>query len=125
MKRSRLVPLALLLLVVVACATAIHPGAVNQTDSQLYDSLLTAQASLEEVKVQYATLTPAQQASTKPLINKAITAFNTAEDAYIVYHRQASTGGFPDAATLTADIQALIADVAAIKMQFASGATKP
>lgn len=59
----------------------VHPGAVNPVDSQLYDTLLTAQTAIEEAKVQVPTLP-----KLKEPLNKIIAAYNNVWKDYASYH---------------------------------------
>lgn len=100
-----------------SCASApVHPGAVNQTDSQIYDTLVSVQASIEAAKVEFG----AEPAAKAPL-NRLITSYNAAQDAYKSYHQLAVAGGSPDATTLQAMVTALVTDVAAVRAQFGKG----
>ena len=109
--------IALLVLAAVAiagCASrAVHPGAANSTDSQIYDSLISVQASIEQAKVEFA----GNPAAKAPL-NKIIAGYNAAQDAYRSYHELAVSGHAPDAASLTAQVSALVRDLAELQAQF-------
>lgn len=122
-------PLAGLLILAVAAMLAVscasggtsaapsHPGAVSNLDSQLYDSLLTVQASLEEAKAQFGA-----DPRAKDSLNRAIVAYNGAQDAYKTYHQLAAAGNTPpDASTLQAQIAALVADIALIQATYGKG----
>ena len=70
-----------------ACKTAayqVHPGSVDAFDSQSYDTLLVAQATIQQAKQQVqAGALPAAAAG--PL-NHAIQAYDVAETAWQAYH---------------------------------------
>lgn len=88
-------------------AKTIHPGAVSQFDSQTYDALITIQAAL---------LTARQQAPNYPQfkkeLNQAIAAYNTAQEAYKLYHAAALSGDTSQQAAVQAQIAALTGQVA-------------
>jgi hypothetical protein len=92
-----------------AAKAAVHPGALNAADSQAYDTLIIAQAALNESKAQFAAIPEAKQ----PL-NDAIAAYDTAEASYKVYH---STGS-GDISSLNAQLGELVKAIAAIQKQF-------
>jgi hypothetical protein len=80
------VPLLLVPLVfsTTACAAyTIHPGALNVTDSAAYDTLLVAQAVIEQARVenQTRTLPPAE----KDALNTLIRSYNIAREAWLTY----------------------------------------
>ena len=114
---SRLYLLMLLAVVMLisgcASSSAIHPGAANITDSQIYDSLVSVQASIEQAKVEFASV-PAAKAP----LNKIIVAYNTAQDAYRSYHELAVSGHVPDATSLTTQIAAITQDLVDLQAQF-------
>lgn len=115
-----IVLLALALALAASCAssgTAVHPGAANATDSQLYDSLISVQAAIEQAKVDFGS-----DPAAKPYLNKLIAGYNAAMDSYKSYHAAAVSGHPPDPATLQAQIAALVQDVAAVQAQFKKGA---
>lgn len=82
---------SLLLMVVLGCAahnpvTAPVPGSVNSFDATSYQTLMTAQATLNSLKNTLAS-TPMLKAP----LDGAIEAYNTAEAAWQAYHAAAST----------------------------------
>lgn len=87
-----------------------HPGAVNAFDSNAYDSLVTAQAAIEQAK----TNLPPQF---KTQLNQVIAGYNTAMNAYKTYHSASVQGTAPDPAALQAQIDQLVASVAALMAQ--------
>lgn len=60
---------------------ANHPNAVSAVDSDAYDTLIGAQAAIEEAKANIAAHPDA-----KPALNDAIRIFNLAEAAEKTYH---------------------------------------
>jgi hypothetical protein len=123
--RRHLAGIAFLVLVLglaAGCAsssTAVHPGAANATDSQIYDTLVSVQASIEQAKIDFGS-----DPAAKPYLNKLIVGYNGAQDAYKSYHQLAVSGHAPDPATLQAQIAALVQDIAALQAQFKKGAPK-
>lgn len=112
-KRSWLIAsLAAVAILLCSCGTAAtHPGSINKTDSQIYDTLISAQAAIEQAK---AVVDPTSTAE-KLAVNKAIAAYNLAMDSYIAYHKAAAAGVPPDPGDLLAQVQTLVADVAALR----------
>ncbi len=80
---KRLIPLYLFLLLIPACQRSLRPGAIDQLDSQTYDTLLVFQSLLDNTKIQI------QQGklpdSTKPIVNDAGKAYNGLRDAWLAY----------------------------------------
>jgi hypothetical protein len=54
----------------------------------------------------------------KDPLNKIITAYNTAQDAYLAFHNAIKAGGTPDPGTLEAQIAQISADIATLVGQF-------
>jgi len=108
--------LAAVLLIVGACAsTAVHPGAASKFDSQTYDTLITAQAAIEEARAQAWT-----DPRAKEILNAVIATYNTALDGYLIYHQAAAAsarngGALPDSAALAAQVVQLLADVGELR----------
>lgn len=75
-------------------ARPLHPGAVNQFDSQSYDILLVTDSVIQSVKTDLnngvfsATVAP----KVKDAVNYLITAYNIADTAYRTYHAAAIAG---------------------------------
>ena len=98
-----------LLWMATACATrGIHPGAINKTDSDLYDGFLIAQATLNQAKVDFAA--GKIPASAKDEINTAIRAYNVAQETWKAWR----SGASKDYAQLEKDISALTREVAKV-----------
>jgi hypothetical protein len=100
---------AFALLLGFACQRqSIHPGAINKVDSDIYDSLLVAQAALNQAKVDFtAGKIPA---SAKDEINVAIRVYNVAQASWKAYH----SGASKDLVALERDIAALTREVAKV-----------
>ena len=89
---ARLAGLAALLVVglassTVACKSAayrVHPGAVDVFDSQSYDVLLVAQATLRQAKADAES--GALPAAAAAPLNQAIKAYDVADAAWQAYH---------------------------------------
>lgn len=116
MKKAQVFLLALSLLAGFGCAkkvTAPLPGSINSFDSLSYQTLMDAQAAINAVKDDIADkkFTPTQ--AQKAVINQAIGGYDLAETAWHAYH----SGATADTAGLTAAINQLIADIAALASQ--------
>lgn len=63
----------------IGCAKKVtpHPNQINSFDGQVYDTLTTAQATLDEAKAQYAQGKFAAVPNAKQIINSAGTAYDT------------------------------------------------
>lgn len=108
--------LALLLALMCGCAAKhIHPGAINQADSDIYDTLLVSQAAIEQAKTDVVSYPAA-----KPILNEAIAAYDTAETAYIAYH----DGKSADLVGLQIQVAALLKDIAQVQTAFGKKAGK-
>jgi hypothetical protein len=79
----------------------VHPGAANAFDSKSYDALYVADQTIIEVKadLQAGTL----PATSIPLANQVIKAYDVARAAYLSYHDAAINGS--DVTTLQATLQ--------------------
>lgn len=110
------VALATGMISLVGCATnaaVSTPGAVNAFDSNTYQVLVAADAAIQQAKIDIA-----KYPQVKPALNRLITSYNTANDAYRAYHAAAVTGAAPDTAALAALIGALSGDLAGLKSAF-------
>lgn len=63
-----------------------HPGSASTFDSIAYDGLLEAQAAIDQAKTDYQTLSPKEAAYQKPLLNRVIEVYNTAQASWHTYH---------------------------------------
>ncbi len=107
--RKQLLPI-LLVLLLAGCAKTIvlHPGAMNAFDSQAYDVLVTAQASLTQAKASVQTSFP----QFRPQLNQVIAAYNTVQAAYKLYHTSAA--GAPSQADLQASLDGLVTQLGSL-----------
>ena len=117
MKKLNVIILAGCLLMGTGCGRqvhAVHPGAINAFDSYSYDTLLVAQAAIEQAKTDIA-----KYPNAKAPLNQAIASYNIAETSYVAYHASAGT---IDTAALQKALQDLTAALA--QMQTAFGGKK-
>jgi len=75
--------IALLLLISGGCAKAIRPGSIDVVDSRTYDTLLVAQAVLDNAKIAFKQGKLPDNA--KPVINAAGEAYNALRDVWLSY----------------------------------------
>jgi hypothetical protein len=83
--RSLILLLAIpILLSMSACAAyVVHPGSLNQTDSVGYDSLVIAQAAIDNARAAYdAGRLPD---NTKPAFNALVRSYNLAHQSWLTY----------------------------------------
>lgn len=103
-------------LVLLACAaqkpgTVSHPGAINQFDSQAYDSLVTAQGAIDAARPL------AVSSAQKAIFNKVAASYNEAKNAYLLYHTQLASGGQVDTTALSNQLTALVQSTAVLAGQ--------
>jgi hypothetical protein len=86
--------LVAVLLVAAACTAryTVHPGAINTIDSAAYDSLLVAQAAIDQARSQYAA---GQIPAKKKALDALIASYNVARASWLTY-RGALTTNVPD-----------------------------
>jgi hypothetical protein len=75
-----------ILLSTSACAAnnyVVHPGSVNQADSVGYDSLLIAQAAIDNARAAYES--GRLPDSTKPAFNALVRSYNLAHQSWLTY----------------------------------------
>lgn len=114
---KRLLPLVILLVAVavfqaIGCKHNIHPNAVSTVDSNAYDTLLVAQAGLDEGrKIIAENPSPAY----KNAFNKAITIYNQAEADWQLYH---STKDPQLASKLASEVNQVIVTIADMRTAF-------
>ena len=105
-RKSFFASLVIYLAIVNGCAKyQPHPGSVDTFDSKTYDTLLVAQASLDQAKQQYAAGTISGDTA-KTAINKAGEVYNLTRDAWNTYRGLRSQG--QDATSAVAKVNALI-----------------
>ncbi len=74
------------LLVLAAACTAhykLHPGALNTTDSAAYDTLLIAEAAIDQARAENQTRPFSAEA--KETLNRLIQSYNIAREAWLTY----------------------------------------
>lgn len=107
---------------VATAATPVPPGAVNQFDATAYRICADAQAAIESVKADVAAGTVTLTDPQKAILNQLIAHYNTAESLAQAYH--ANANGNADTSSLTAALNQLVADIAAVATQIQGAATK-
>src|SRR5216684_8167424 len=78
--------IAVALLVLAAACTAhykLHPGALNTTDSAAYDTLLIAEAAIDQARAENQTRPFSAEA--KETLNRLIQSYNIAREAWLTY----------------------------------------
>lgn len=110
----------ILCLTLTGCAKKVSaplPGSINSFDSISYQTLMDAQAAINAVKAdvtaQKIVLSPAQ----KTVLNQAIQDYDIGQATWQAYH----AGATQDTAGLTAAINQLVSDVAAIAVKIQGG----
>ena len=88
----------------------LAPGAYNQTDQLLYQSLMAAQASLNSLKTAVA-----KNPQLKGPLNQAILDYNIAEVAYQTYHASLATNPQASPAQVQAAINKVQTDIQGVK----------
>lgn len=87
--------LALTVLVLAAgCATrlTVHPGALNAFDSAAYDSLLVAEAAIDQARTAYAA---GQIAGNKQALDALVASYNVARESWLTYRGALTTNDPP------------------------------
>lgn len=117
---SKVCALLVCLVLLAACGNIVAntPGSLNTFDATAYRSLIDAQAALTQAKT---TITPTTPQIVKDVLNKAIASYNTASDAYKVYHTALVNHGVPDQGSLQVQITALISDIATLTTTLKGG----
>ncbi len=108
-------------LIGISCSAPVkHPGAVDALDSATYDTLVTAQACLDQAKAEFtAGNLPAQA---KGIINIAGRAYDTLRHAWLVYRATASEA---ERGNLAAGLQAATNDLNALITQLRGLGVRP
>lgn len=95
-----------------------HPNQINSFDGQVYDTLTTAQATLDEAKSQYAAGKLAAVPNAKQIINAGGASYETARTAWMTWRDtvQGTRSGDPAVlqSTLQADMNSLAAAIAKV-----------
>jgi hypothetical protein len=99
----------------ISCAhpTVQTPAPPQSLDLRLARSLADAQAAIEQASALVAT-----KPALKDPVNRVRAAYNTALDAYTVYHHAVVAGGTPDATAIQAQIAELTQSIAALVGMF-------
>lgn len=84
------------------------PGAADQADQAIYDSLMVAQASLNSLKTSAKT-----NAVLKPYVDQAIKDYNVAEAAWQTYHTAVSVNPSVSPTAAQAALNKVQADLSA------------
>lgn len=108
----KLPSLLLVCVLFAGCAArTIHPGAANAVDSNAYDTIFIAHNVIESTKADLsANKFPASIApNVVTALNRLVTAYNLADQAYIAYHN-AALGGTATPAQAAA-LQSSVTDV--------------
>jgi hypothetical protein len=88
--------LAPLVFPAAACTAhyTIHPGAVNVADSAAYDTLLIAEAAIDQARIENQTR--ALPSEGKEALNTLIKSYNAARDSWLTYRGALATNISPD-----------------------------
>ena len=80
-----------LLLVTPACAMhyTVHPGALNQVDSAAYDTLLIAESTIDQARLDFKS--GQLPAGAKPALDALVESYNIARDSWLAYRGAIST----------------------------------
>ena len=84
--------IAVALLLLAAACTAhykLHPGALNTTDSTAYDTLLIAEAAIDQALEENQTRPFSAEA--KETLNRLIQSYNVAREAWLTYRGAVET----------------------------------
>lgn len=94
----------------------VHPGAVNTADSVMYDTILTAQTTIEGLKSNIG-----QYPEYKDQLNTIILTYNNIQAAYKVYHTAALTNANTDATDLNNMVKSLMLQIGALTSHIKGG----
>lgn len=95
--------------------TALAPGYTSQFDQTAGQTLAAAHALVSKATADYPSLTPAQQATEKPILNAFVLAVNTADSVYLAFHAGTAT---------QAQVQSQLNSVTAAQTAYTSQAVK-
>jgi hypothetical protein len=109
--------LAPLVFPTAACAARyqVHPGALNVADSAAYDTLLVAEAAIDQARVENQTRSlPSRE---KDALNTLIRSYNVARDSWLTYRGAIATNVPPDPyfAQLTKNLTDLVDSIRIFK----------
>lgn len=94
---------------------ALAPGYTSQFDQTAGQALAAAHALVSKATADYPTLTSAQQATEKPILNAFVAAVNAADTVYLAFHAGTAT---------QAQVQAQLNAVASAQNSYTSQAVK-
>lgn len=100
---------------VTAPPTPLAPGYTSQFDQTAGQTLAAAHALVGKAIGDYPSLTTAQQATEKPILNAFVSAVNTADTVYLAFHNGTAT---------QAQVQAQLTAVAQAQNNYTSQAVK-
>ena len=96
-----------------ACAAryAVHPGALNTTDSAAYDTLLIAEATIDQARLDYKS--GQLPAGSEPALDMLIESYSIARDSWLIYRGAVTAKAPTDAylATLNHNLTDLANDI--------------
>ena len=73
---------------------AVHPGALNTADSAAYDTLIIAEAAIDDARVAYEV--GSLPIGAKELLNTLISSFNVTRQSWLTYRGAIATNVAPD-----------------------------
>lgn len=111
--RTAIVMLALTpVFVLGGCKHNVHPGAISTVDSNAYDTLLVAQAALDEGR---KIIAEKPNATYTAAFNKAAAIYNQAEADWQLYH---STKDPALSSKLASEVTQVISTIASMRTEF-------
>jgi hypothetical protein len=93
----------------------LAPGYTTPFDQTAGQTLAAAHALVAKATADYLSLTPAQQATEKPILNAFVSAVNTADSVYLQFHAGAAT---------QAQVQTQLNNVSTAQANYTSQAVK-
>ena len=72
----------------------VHPGALNPTDSAAYDTLLIAESTIDQARLDFKS--GQLPAGAKPALDALVSSYNIALDSWLTYRGAISTNAFAD-----------------------------
>jgi hypothetical protein len=94
---------------------ALAPGYSSQFDQTAGQTLAAARALVTKAIADYPTLTAAQQATEKPILNAFVSAVNAADTVYLAFHNGTAT---------QAQVQTQLDEVTTAQTAYTSQVTK-
>src|SRR5947207_8137786 len=85
----RIAALLAILLLAAACAAryTVHPGALNKVDSAAYDTLLVAETTIDQARLDYQ----AGRLAQRDALDALIQSYNVARESWLTYRGAIST----------------------------------